>query len=141
MRRAGLGDAAAAATSGAALVAWLAANGCTQASVPAVSQFQTDYNGSGLAGQLTVDGQYGPNTQTALQNVLGSGSTAPDNCFGGTPPSTPALDSATGITTSNGTTIAASSPDYSNWIIGGAAALGVGIIGLMWWKKHHRGRR
>lgn len=142
-RRFGLGDAAAAVTSGAALVAWLTANGCTQSSVPAVSQFQTDYNSSGLAGQLTVDGQYGPNTQTALQNVLGSNGTAPDNCFGGTPPTTPALDSATGITTSSGTTVAASSssPDYSNWIIGGAAILGVGIVGFAYWRHKHPRRR
>lgn len=147
-RRFGLGDAAAAATSGAALVAWLNANGCTQSSVSQVSQFQTDYNSSGLPGQLTVDGQYGPNTQAALDAVLGTSGTAPTNCFGGTPPATPALDSQTGIQTSSGTTVTPTSnpagvTDYSPYIIAGSALVGAGILGWALWRYYHpkRGHR
>lgn len=142
-RRFGLGDAAAALSAGQALVAWLVANGCTQNSVPAVSAFQTAYNGSGLGPAITVDGQYGGNTQAALQLALGSTATAPNNCFNMAVPATPGPDAA--ITSSSASTPVviqgSAGTDYSNWIIGGAAALGVGILGLVWWKKHHRGHR
>jgi hypothetical protein len=146
MRRAGLGDAAAAQTSGSALVAWLVSNGCTQASVPQVTQFQNDYNASGLGPAITVDGQYGGNTQAALNLALGGTAAAPDNCFNMAVPATPGPDTSSNAAAANtggGTpvTITGSSADYSSWIIGGAAVLGVGILGAVWWKKHHRGRR
>lgn len=157
LRRLGLGDLTAAQTTGAALIAWLQANGCTQNSVSQVSAFQSAYNSSGLPGSLTVDGQYGGNTQSALQNVLNASMTgvvsgaspAPDNCFAGTQwatvPATPAPDAvgtSTDPTTNQTVDVGQGQTDWAPWIIGGAAALGAGIVGYAFWKGHHmRGRR
>jgi hypothetical protein len=50
-----------------------------------VSTFQSAYNGTGPDTQLTVDGEYGPTTQAALQAILnaaGGGQSAPQNGFG-----------------------------------------------------------
>jgi hypothetical protein len=145
MRRAGLGDAAAAQTAGSTLVAWLAANGCTQNSVPQVTAFQSAYNASGLGPQITVDGQYGGNTQAALNLALGGTAAAPDNCFNMAVPATPGPDSSSNAAAANtggGTPVVVTGNDYSNWIIGGAAVLGVGILGYAYYRhKHPRHRR
>jgi hypothetical protein len=134
--RRGFGDAAAAQASASALLTWLTSNACTQATVPEVSQFQTDYNSGGFSGQLTVDGQYGGNTQAALQEVLGTA--APANCFGMSVPTTPALDNA--VTTPGTIPQTVVDSSATPWIIGGAALLGVGILALAYHHKHKRGR-
>lgn len=146
-RRFGLGDAAAAQSAGSTLVAWLVANGCTQNSVPQVSAFQAAYNASGLGPAITVDGQYGGNTQAALQLALGTDATAPNNCFAMAVPATPGLDAGvttTSTTDANGNpvTITGATPtDYSNWIIAGSAIAGIGILGWAYWKYKHPGHR
>jgi hypothetical protein len=64
------------------------ANACTTASVPVVVAFQQSWNAdvAGTSMVLTVDGQYGPLVQGALETALGTTS-VPANCFGG--PATP----------------------------------------------------
>jgi hypothetical protein len=69
-------------TTGAAVVAYFTSNGCTQSSVPAVVDFQNAWNAANPDDTLTVDGEYGPLTQGALQNALGLNA-VPANCFGG----------------------------------------------------------
>jgi hypothetical protein len=62
---------------------------CTQDAVDVVYTFQQLWNrdaGAGSSLQLGYDGQYGPLTQGAVQNALGTVA-VPPNCFGG--PATP----------------------------------------------------
>jgi hypothetical protein len=59
-------------------------------------------------------------------------------------PSTPTLDAGGVIVPTptvdvGGTTVADST--VAMWVIGGAAVIGVGILGFAYYKKHHRGRR
>lgn len=75
----GLGDV----NSDAAAVVALSPTDLCAAGNAAVMQFQTDWNAANpTLTQLTVDGKYGPATQTALQGVLtaGAGGTAPAVC-------------------------------------------------------------
>jgi hypothetical protein len=137
------------------LLAYYDTNTPSQASVPAVSAFQAAYNASGQPGALTVDGQYGPNTQKALQNVIdaaeaGVGPTqaAPPNAWGTAPPAVPAPDVAPATPTGPGTLVlpettivGTPTPNYTPWIIGGAVAAGAGLVGYTYWKKHRRGHR
>ena len=138
------------------LLGYFDTNAPSKASVPAVSAFQAAYNASGNPGSLTVDGQYGPNTQKALQNVIdgaeaGLGPTqgAPANAWGTAPPAVPAPDVAPTVTPSGPgtlvlpetTIVGTPTPNYTPWIIGGAAAAGVGLVGYTYWKKHRRGHR
>jgi hypothetical protein len=141
-----------------ALLAYYDNNAPTTASITTVSAFQSAYNASGQPGVLTVDGQYGPNTQRALQNVIdsaeaGLGPTqgAPANAWGTAPPATPAPDVAPAVpATPNGpgtyvaptiTVVGTPPTNYTPWIIGGVAAAGVGLVGYTYWKKHRRGHR
>ena len=138
------------------LLGYYSGNAPSQGSVPAVSAFQSAYNASGYPGSLTVDGQYGPNTQKALQNVIdgaeaGMGPTqaAPPNAWGTAPPATPAPDvappgspSGPGTLVLPETTIVGTpTPNYTPWIIGGVAAAGITLVGYTYWKKHRRGHR
>ena len=137
------------------LIDWFQSNACTQASIPAVSQFQTAYNASGLPGTLTVDGQYGGNSQAALQNVMnqaaadagaGPAQQAPTNCFGMAVPATPALDptpaTPSGPQTLPTIVVTGNPPtDYTPWIIGAAVAGGAGLVGYAAWKRHKRRAR
>jgi hypothetical protein len=141
------------------LIAYFATNPCTQASLPVVVAFQNAYNASGLPGHLTVDGQYGPNSQKAAQNVMdeaqadagaGPSQQAPANCFGRAVPAVPAVDPVTPITPSPTpgpqvlpTVVVTGNPptNYTPYIIGGVAAAGAGLVGYAYWKKHRRGRR
>lgn len=137
-----------------AVIDYLNSNGCTQASIPAVATFQTQYNATGQPGQLTVDGQYGGNTQAALQNIInqatadagaGPAQSAPANCFGMAVPARPALDpplaggsSTTITTTTTDTTSTSTMPTWAPWLVGGAVVAGAGLIGYTIWKKKHR---
>ncbi len=138
------------------VLAYFDNNPCTKASIPVVSDFQRAYNASGLPGSLTVDGQYGPNTQQALQNVIdmaeaGIGPTqaAPPNCWGTAVPAMPAPDAGQVVVTPPAspttTTVTTNvnpppSTSWTPWVIGGAAVAGAGVVGYAYWKKHHRGR-
>jgi hypothetical protein len=92
VRRIGLGDVN---SDAAALVAaFNADNGTTvctgPAPNPAVLAFQQSYNAQATGQKLDEDGKYGPNTATALANVLqasGSTLTAPGDCSNYTAPS------------------------------------------------------
>ena len=121
-------------TAAGALVDWLAANGCTQGSIPACATFQAQYNQEGQV-NLVVDGKYGAQTQAALGRVLainGAG-TAPPNCFGGsTPTPTKPQSIPPLVITGSGKT------NWTPWIIGGAAVGGAGVIGYAYWRKHHK---
>lgn len=125
------------------VVTYFASNPCTQSSIQQVSDFQTAYNAAGGAGQLTVDGQYGGNTQAALQEVLSStagAATAPQNCFNMVVPSVPALDPVTPQGTIDTTQIQTAF-DWTPWLIGGGVAATLGVIGYaVWAKRHHRRR-
>lgn len=137
------------------LLAYYDTNTPSQASVPAVSAFQAAYNASGMPGALTVDGQYGPNTQKALQNVIdaaeaGLGPTqgAPANAWGTQPPAVPAPDVAPATPAGPGTLVlpettivGTPTPNYTPWIVGGVAAAGVGLVGYAYYRKHRRGHR
>lgn len=73
------------------LLDWLSVNGCDRWSdgghhyVQTVADFQQAYNLSGLGPAISTDGDYGGNTQRAMQLVLDtvqpSGGQAPENCF------------------------------------------------------------
>lgn len=109
--------------------------GCSQAPLPEVMAFQTQYNTEGQV-TLTLDGKYGQETQDAVARVLGS---APQNCFTG---SGSGGGGGSGVLQVPAITITASpKTNWTPWIIGGAAAAGVGIIGYAYWHKHNRGRR
>jgi hypothetical protein len=75
-----------------AVNSYFTSNVCTQDSVPEVVTFQNSWNAdnAGTSSVLTVDGQYGPLTQGALENALGT-TAVPANCFGG-PAQPPAPD-------------------------------------------------
>lgn len=148
------------------LLAYFTQNQCTQASFAECSTFQTQYNASGLPGSLTVDGQYGGNTQSALQNAInamaavnmGPAQSAPPNCFTGVVvngenygvvPSTPAPDAgapttsptAAPSTTPTSQTVVVNQPPSTNWapvLIAGAVTLGAAAVGYAYLKKHHR---
>ena len=142
-------------------LAYYDANGCSRSSLPVVTAFQNAYNASGLPGQLTLDGEYGPNSQRALQNVMdeaqadagaGPSQQAPANCFPeyGSVPSIPALDvtptspapsGGSGTYTAPTTTVTGSTtPSNAVLLIGGAAAAVAGGLGYWYYKKHKRGR-
>jgi hypothetical protein len=138
------------------LLAYLDVNACTRDSIPVVASFQVAYNASGLPGQLTANGQYGPNTERALQNTLdeaqgdagaGPSQSAPANCFGRAVPATPAVDPVgpgpTPTTPMAPTTASTNPPSASAtpYIIGGAVLAGAGLIGYTYWKKKRRGHR
>jgi hypothetical protein len=143
------------------LLAYLATSGCSKASLPVVVAFQNAYNASGLPGQLTLDGQYGPNTQRALQNTLdeaqndagaGPSESAPSNCFPeyGQEPSIPKLDrpvapppapappSTTTTTTTTVTGDAAKKSNAGVIIVAATATAVAGTLGYRYWKKHRR---
>jgi hypothetical protein len=139
---AGFGDLASAQATVAPLIARIVA-GCTRASLPEVSAFQAAYNTSGLPGQLTIDGQYGGNTQAAVQLVLnqvnGPPQAAPTNCFGMAVPATPALDPvAPAGPISPSTPTPPTSMNMGPIVIGGAALLGVGVVVYAWKRKKHK---
>lgn len=75
------------------LLTYLSQNGCSQGYIQEVYDFQNAYNGTGLGPAITADGDYGPNSQAALQLVLNSvtppAGQAPDNCYGLPVPATP----------------------------------------------------
>jgi len=138
------------------VLAYFDNNPCTRASIPVVADFQRAYNASGLPGSLSVDGQYGPNTQRALQNVIdeaeaGLGPTqgAPPNCFAATEAPVPAPDvtpvaPATPATPANPTTVvvnpSSTSPNYVPYVVGGvvaAAAVAGGVILAKRRKRRH----
>lgn len=142
-------------------LAYYDTNGCSRASLPVVVALQNAYNASGLPGQLSIDGEYGPNSQRALQNIMdeaqadaGSGPSqqAPANCFPeyGNVPSIPALDRpnaatipppTSGSTTLPTTTVTGGAPNNKAiLLVGGAAAAVAGGLGYWYWKKHKRGR-
>jgi hypothetical protein len=141
------------------LLSYFDVNACTRDSIPVVSAFQNAYNASGLPGHLTVNGQYGPNTQRALQNALdeaqndaGSGPSqpAPDNCFGRSVPAIPAVDPtptptpatpSTPTAPTTTTTVATGGSSYAPLVIGGFAVAGAALIGYTYWRKKHRGHR
>jgi len=137
----GFGDLPAAQSAAADLMAFFATNAPSRDSVPQVSAFQSAYNSSGLPGSLTVDGQYGPNTQVALNNVIGPSQLAPQNVFSDVVPTTPQPDEppAPAPTTPTAITPAGATGIPTPVIIGGAAVLGAGLIYWAWKrKKHHR---
>lgn len=158
--RIGLGDVSSIITQAQAVVSYFTQNPCTQNPVGVVSDFQTAYNGAGGAGSLTVDGQYGGNTQAALQEVLnaapaagggGPTQTAPQNCFQGVVvngtdygavPATPAPD--TTVTNVLGQSVIPGSNGSTpvNWVpvyIGAGVAAVLGVVGYaVWAKRHHR---
>jgi hypothetical protein len=110
-----------------ALASYLTTNGCTQDAIPACTTFQSAWNASGLGGQLTVDGKYGPQTQAALAQALsGTGTSAPASCF---PAGSTAGGSAPSTNTSTPTTSQAG-------ISGGTIALGAlgvaTVAGIIW---------
>jgi len=131
------------------VVAFFAANPCSHATIPVVQTFQLTYNASGMPGQLTVDGQYGGNTQRALQNVLntapaagggGPVQQAPQNCFGMSVPDIPALDPATpgATTTTTTSTPAASTSKVSTTAVALAVAAVVGGVGYAVYRARKR---
>lgn len=87
---------------------YLSQNGCPAQGtfVQQIADMQNAYNASGLGPQITPDGDYGPNSQAALQLILNSvnppAGTAPTNCYnlpvpavpGPNAPATPAGPSA-----------------------------------------------
>ena len=143
-------------------LAYYDANGCSRSSLPVVVALQNAYNASGLPGQLTTDGEYGPNTQRALQNVMdeaqadagaGPSQQAPANCFPeyGSVPSIPALDvtpasptpaTPSGTYTAPVTTVTGDTGQSNKamLLIGGAVAAVAAGGGYYYWKKHKRGR-
>ena len=142
------------------LLAYFDVNGCSRSSLPVVTAFQNAYNASGLPGQLTLDGEYGPNTQRALQNVMdeaqadagaGPSQQAPANCFPeyGQVPSIPALDrpastpaTPSGTYTAPVTTVVGDTgkKNTAMLLIGGAVAAVAAGGGYLYYKKHRRGR-
>lgn len=135
------------------LLAYLDTYGCSKASLPVVKVFQVDYNASGLPGQLTDDGEYGPNTEVALQNVMdeaqndagaGPSEQAPTNCFSPNLPTTPTVDvaptTAPAPTVQPAITVTGSTIDYTPYVVGGlaaaAAATAAGIYYARKRKKH-----
>jgi hypothetical protein len=120
-------------------------SGAVQGSLPVVSAFQNAYNASGLPGQLTVDGEYGPSSQRALQNAMdqaqadagaGPSQAAPQNAYSNTESTIPALDptvapatpgapGAPGAPGSATVVVDTAPPNYVPYAIAGVAAAAV----------------
>jgi hypothetical protein len=139
-RRAGLGVASASTLQAAtALVAYFNANACTQDSVQEVTDFQNAWNGDNPSDTLAVDGEYGPLTQGALQNALGT-TNVPANCFGGAvviPP--PGANPSPTPTIPNG--INANQAAALPWILGGLVLVAGSFAAYTYSKKSPRARR
>jgi hypothetical protein len=146
---AGFGDLATAEAAAGVLMTKFSSAPPSRAVVGEVSAFQSAYNGSGLPGSLTVDGQYGPNTQAALQAVLnqsvvdGPPQAAPQNVFSTSVPSTPEPDVGPVGPVSPTQPTAPITPAGATGIptpviVGGAAVLGAGLIYWAWKRKHRR---
>jgi len=112
-----------------ALNSALTSGNCSQfqTSNSAVTAFQQSYNAANPSSQISVDGLYGPQTQTALTSALGSA--APAACVAG------ASSSSSGglalVDTSN--------PNMTYYIIGGVAV--VGIAGWLLYRHSHKSTR
>jgi hypothetical protein len=141
MRRVGLGVADATTLStGQAVVTYFNTNPCTQAFVQEVSDFQTAWNANNPGDTLTVDGEYGPLTQGALQNALAT-TNVPANCFGGAvvvpPPGVLPAPSPT-PTIPNG--MNANQASAVPWILGGLVLV-AGSFAAYTYSKKPRARR
>jgi hypothetical protein len=139
-RRAGLGVASSATiTAGQAVVAYFQANACTQSSVQQVTDFQNAWNADNPSDTLSVDGQYGPLTQGALQNALGTTS-VPANCFGGAvviPP--PGVNPSPTPMIPNG--LNANQASAIPWILGGLVLVAGSFAAYTYSKKPRKARR
>ena len=139
VRRIGLGVASATTlTAGQAVVTYFNTNACTQSSVQQVIDFQNAWNSDNPSDTLTVDGEYGPLTQGALQNALAT-TNVPANCFGGAvvlPP--PGVNPSPTPTIPNG--INANQAGALPWILGGLVLV-AGSFAAYTYSKKPRARR
>ena len=141
VRRIGLGAASAATlVAGQALAAYFVMNACTQSSVPEVVAFQNAWNSDNPTNKLSVDGEYGPLKQGALQNALAT-TAVPANCFGGPaqlPPSvtpTPIPTIPTIVVPGTVPATTSTSPNYLPWILGGAVLVAGSFAAYTYSKK------
>lgn len=146
-----LGDAASAAADQQQTAEALQSFTPTQGKSAAVAAFQAAWNEGPLSGSgITVDGEYGGNTQAALQQVyshFGDGGPAPANAYGDPVPSVPTVTPGGGTPPPLPTPAPNVPPaplvekdDSTGWIlpvaIGGAA-----VVGLVWLLKRRKGKR
>jgi hypothetical protein len=124
-------------TSAQAVVDYINAHGCSQASLPVVVTFQGIYNSEGQT-VLVVDGKYGPNTQMAVQRVLGR---SPNDCFTGVAPAHGGGGGGTSTATTKATTAPTSSNHMMWWLIGGGVVAGGGAIAYAVHKRRKMRRR
>lgn len=131
--------------SSADLIAWLAANPCTQQPIAQVTAFQTAWNSSGNGSTLVIDGKYGPLTRGALQAVMttiGKGA-APADCFSAVGATTPAPIAAAAPSANPPVTYVyqpQSVPSPVPWLVAGAIIAGAGVIGYTYWQRHYAPR-
>lgn len=137
------------------LQSYLTTNGSVTTSFSQCSDFQTAYNGqasSANVATIAVDGQYGPCTQQALQNVWntavsgGSGPAqqAPQTGFGGTCDNGSYVAPAAGTTSLPTEVVTASPPGSFNPAIAvliGAGVFGAGLVSWALLSKKKGGRR
>ena len=84
------------------VITYISQNGCPApgSDTPVVRAMQSAYNATSLGPQITVDGDYGPNSEAAMQLILNSvnppAGTAPSNCYGLPAATTPGLNTGGG---------------------------------------------
>jgi hypothetical protein len=109
--------------------------GCSTSSISECVDFQTAWNAAGGTPSLVVDGLYGTNTASALNDALLNGTNQPPQatpaaCTFPTPvtpaPTTPVTPPPASTSTTN----------WTPWIIGGVVAAGA-LGGLYMYKKKH----
>ena len=127
-----------------ALTTYFQSNAPTTGKVAAVGLMQQAWNEGPLSGSgITVDSEYGGNSQAAFQQMLdhyGEGVKAPANAFGDVVPSVPKATPGT-LPTPSLTTPAAplvDSGDSTGWIA--PVAIGAAVVaGLVWFFKKKKG--
>jgi hypothetical protein len=122
-----------------ALLQRLKTGGCTTAAFAECSTFQTAWNAAGGTPSLAVDGQYGAQVAACLQGALNIGANqppeaAPAGCF----PSTSPQPIQQPVISKPPPPVAASTKNWTPWIIGGVVVAGVLGGAYLYKKKHGR---
>jgi hypothetical protein len=113
--------------------------GCTTAPFQECQDFQNNWNAAGGTPALPVDGIYGTNTSSALNDALlntSSSQATPQPCVTATTPTPAPSTTTTTTTTTPAPAATTSTKNWTPWIIGGVVAAGA-LGGLYMYKKKH----
>jgi hypothetical protein len=91
--------------------------------------------------QSTQGGLENPSNVTSVQSTTPGGGVSPQNVSVTNAMPSPDGGASYGGGSSSGGSTSSGSTDMTPWLIGGAVALGAGVVGYAYWKKHRKGGR